>query len=70
VTLIYHYTDAAGLLGIIESKTIRATNVMFMNDSVEATFGWERIERFLASKTPSSEREKEVIQQALKPCTK
>ena len=66
MTLIHHYTDSGGLLGIIESKKIRATNVWFMNDSVEATFGWERIERFLVSKTPSSARESEVIQLALK----
>jgi hypothetical protein len=65
VTLIHHYTDSGGLIGIIQSKTIRATNVRFMNDSVEATFGWERIERFLASKTPTSARENDVIQIAL-----
>jgi hypothetical protein len=66
VTLIHHYTDSGGLIGIIESSTIRATNVWFMNDTVEATFGWERIERFLVSKTLSSPREGEVIQLALR----
>jgi len=66
MTLIHHYTDSGGLIGIIESKTIRATNVWFMNDSVEATFGWERIERFLVSKKPPSTREGEVIQLALR----
>jgi hypothetical protein len=35
-----------------------------MNDSVEATFGWGRIERFLDSKSPSSAKEKEVIRLA------
>ena len=66
MTLIHHYTDSGGLLAIIESKTIRATNVRFMNDSVEATFGWDRIERFLTAKTPSSTREEEVVKLALK----
>jgi hypothetical protein len=66
VTLIHHYTDSGGLIGIIESRALRATNVWFMNDTVEATFGWERIERFLASKTPSSPQEGEVIQLALR----
>ena len=63
--LIHHYTDSGGLIGIIESKAIRATNVWFMNDSVEATYGWERIEQFLVSKTPSSSQEGQVIQLAL-----
>ena len=44
---------------------MRATNVWFMNDAVEATFGWNRISRFLASKAPSSKLEREVIQLAL-----
>ena len=63
--LIHHYTDSGGLIGIIDSRTIRATSVWFMNDSVEATFGWERIERFLSSKSPSLMHEDQVMQQAL-----
>ncbi len=33
--ILYHYTDAYGLKGIIEEKKIRATHVAFMNDSDE-----------------------------------
>jgi len=33
--LIYHYTDSAGLKGIVESGLIRATYVSFMNDARE-----------------------------------
>lgn len=33
--ILYHYTDAAGLKGIIESGAIRATHVAFMNDASE-----------------------------------
>lgn len=32
---LYHYTDQAGLLGIIESKTIWATHTQFLNDTKE-----------------------------------
>jgi hypothetical protein len=32
---LYHYTDAAGLKGIIESGVVRATHVAFMNDASE-----------------------------------
>lgn len=31
----YHYTDAAGLKGIVESGTLRATHIAFMNDASE-----------------------------------
>lgn len=63
--LIYHYTTAAGLHGIIESKSVWATDVWFMNDTAEATFGWQRIEQFLKSKTPGSDAEKEALDRAL-----
>jgi hypothetical protein len=35
VNLLYHYTTEAGLTGIIESDTIRATDVRFLNDWTE-----------------------------------
>ncbi|WNV09779.1 DUF2971 domain-containing protein [Tardiphaga sp. 709] len=31
----YHYTDAAGLKGIVESGSLRATHIAFMNDASE-----------------------------------
>lgn len=39
--VLYHYTDAAGLDGILRGKTIRATHIDFMNDHGERhhTFG-------------------------------
>lgn len=32
---LFHYTSAAGLLGIIQSKTIWATNIRYLNDTKE-----------------------------------
>jgi hypothetical protein len=32
---LYHYTDAAGLKGIVESGVLRATHISFMNDASE-----------------------------------
>src|SRR6516165_1641388 len=32
---LFHYTDAAGLKGIIESGVLRGTHISFMNDSSE-----------------------------------
>jgi hypothetical protein len=33
--ILYHYTDAAGLKGIVESGVVRATHLAFMNDASE-----------------------------------
>jgi hypothetical protein len=33
--VLYHYTDARGFLGIIESGILRATHISFMNDASE-----------------------------------
>ncbi|MHA5498457.1 DUF2971 domain-containing protein [Pseudomonas aeruginosa] len=33
--LLYHYTDANGLLGIIRNKSLWATHIEFLNDSME-----------------------------------
>jgi hypothetical protein len=33
--ILYHYTDAAGLQGIVESGAMRATHMAFMNDATE-----------------------------------
>src|SRR5271166_1261085 len=32
---LFHYTDATGLKGIVESGVLRATHVAFMNDASE-----------------------------------
>jgi hypothetical protein len=37
--LLFHYTDSAGLVGIISTATLWATNVAFLNDSQEMRFG-------------------------------
>ena len=48
--LVYHYTNTHGLQGIIANKAIWATDVWYMNDTREATFGLDVIEAFLTSK--------------------
>ncbi|WP_120337613.1 DUF2971 domain-containing protein [Cryobacterium soli] len=37
--LVYHYTDAAGLLGILDSGTLRASSFHSLNDSSEIAYG-------------------------------
>lgn len=40
---LFHYTTAAGLSGIIESKSLRATHASFMNDEEEIRGFYDRI---------------------------
>lgn len=37
---LYHYTDAAGMKGIIESNSLWLTDAEFSNDSAEGRHGW------------------------------
>ena len=41
--LLYHYTDAAGLLGMLKSRRLRATNSRFMNDPTENEYAAELV---------------------------
>jgi hypothetical protein len=36
--VLYHYTDAHGLLGIVQSRQLWASNAAFLNDSTEVTY--------------------------------
>jgi hypothetical protein len=36
--VLYHYTDARGLLGIVHSQQLWASNAAFLNDSTEVTY--------------------------------
>ena len=47
--LVYHYTDTAGLFGVVKDKVLWASDVWFMNDAREALYGLEAIERALES---------------------
>jgi hypothetical protein len=36
---VWHYTNAAGLLGILRSNVLWATDAFFLNDAAEVTYG-------------------------------
>jgi hypothetical protein len=40
---LFHYTTAAGLLGILETKRIWATDLRFLNDAQELTYGRQAV---------------------------
>jgi Protein of unknown function (DUF2971) len=53
---VYHYTTAEGLLGILSTRTIWASNVQFLNDYLEVEFArivTEAALRQLAAEVPS-----------------
>ncbi len=41
--MLFHYTSAAGLLGILKSGVVWATDTRFTNDSREVQFGLDRL---------------------------
>jgi hypothetical protein len=45
--LLWHYTSAEGLLGIVSSRHFRATDVLFFNDSSEVHYALGLIEKAL-----------------------
>jgi hypothetical protein len=53
--LLYHYTTSSGLQGILESKSLWATDMAYLNDSTELKFGSTMI--------------REIFQQLLKDST-
>ncbi|MGW1781683.1 DUF2971 domain-containing protein [Streptomyces sp. NPDC002143] len=44
---VYHYTNAAGLLGIISGGQLWATDVEFLNDAQELTYAGDRLLRVI-----------------------
>lgn len=40
---LYHYTDASGVKGILESRSLWATDARFLNDTTELIFARERV---------------------------
>lgn len=46
--LVYHYTDLAGLRGIIRSSALWASDYRYLNDRTEFAFGLEILEMVLA----------------------
>jgi hypothetical protein len=46
---VFHYTSAAGLIGMVSSGTFWASEASSLNDLAEVRQGWEAIRRVLAS---------------------
>lgn len=47
---LYHYTSQRGLLGILESKKLWMTNILYLNDSSEFIYTWELVKPELSKR--------------------
>ena len=55
--LLWHYTDAGGLLGILTHERMWATQTSFLNDSTELAYGVGLVTKAVTSYDPSSLKE-------------
>lgn len=49
---LFHYTSAEGFNKIIEDGTLWATNLLYMNDPTEVTYGIKKFKKHLKEKIP------------------
>lgn len=65
--VLYHYTTAAGLLGILSSGYLRGTNASFLNDTSEITLGHSMCKTVLEEERSerSNELEKKLLERAI-----
>lgn len=50
---VYHYTSSAGLLGIVSTGQLRASEASALNDLAEIEVGWEAIEKWVSGRRGS-----------------
>ena len=55
-SIVYHYTDVGGLIGIISSGCIRATHVNRLNDASENIHGFELVHDHVGKNMPKASR--------------
>jgi len=55
--LLFHYTNAKGLLGIAGSSRLWATNYRFLNDSSEIAYGVSLLESVVSDRLAKSEND-------------
>jgi hypothetical protein len=61
--LLYHYTDGGGLLGILSSRHLWATDIRYLNDARELTHACDLVEEVLQGKL--KERQPTIVQKFL-----
>lgn len=51
---VYHYTSASGLLGLLQTQTLWASEATSLNDIAEIRQGWDFIDEWLKHQIPKS----------------
>lgn len=64
-TVVYHYTDARGFAGIVETAKLRATDFRYLNDSQELIYTWDELQRKLGQRVEESDQFSEDYKAAL-----
>lgn len=49
---IYHFTDYAGLAGILKTKTLWLSDIFSMNDTSEMSYGFELVDKAIRHMRP------------------
>lgn len=63
---VYHYTDAPGLLGIVQGRKVWASEAAGLNDRAEVRQGWARILEW-AGRQPESDSMSLILDHAMNP---
>lgn len=58
---LYHYTSLQGLIGITQSRKLRASDVRYMNDSTELTYALNLLKDAIESRKSTNVAEKTVL---------
>ena len=58
---LYHYTDSDGLINILKSQTLRATDARYLNDALEVEYGRRLVEDILLERYSLPRRERREI---------
>jgi hypothetical protein len=64
-SLVYHYTNAAGFLGIARGRTIWATDYRFLNDSEEILYGKRLLEDAISERSRLANDSQDKFRKAL-----
>jgi hypothetical protein len=59
--VIYHYTTAAGLIGILKSNSIRGSNAAFLNDTSEILYGGAVCKAVIESMATDVDADRELL---------
>jgi hypothetical protein len=61
--ILFHYTSTSGLLGILKERGLWASELRYLNDSVELTYGYQLVLSEVRTRKRTSPRNTEVLTQ-------